>query len=147
MWQIWLINHEAILGLSIRALKRKCQWLLQLYGWLSGDKMPLAAILEVITSWQQHAGVSVMKAETDMTIDMFTVLADVPLAAVHLTHGTWTWHFNLVLLKHFSSAGVETWNLIPWHFNGRSWLAAVTDEGYTFWCSSVNQSSRGYIAL
>lgn len=50
--------------------------------------MPLAAILEVITSWQQHAGVSVMKAETDMTIDMFTVLADVPLAAVHLTHGT-----------------------------------------------------------
>lgn len=76
------------MGLSIRALKRKCQWLLQLYGWLSGNKMPLAAILEVITSWQQHAGVSVMKAETDMTIDMFTVLADVPLAAVHLTHGT-----------------------------------------------------------
>ena len=76
------------MGLSIRALKRKCQWPLQLYGGLSGDKMPLAAILEVITPWQQHAGGSVMKAETEMTIDMFTALADVPLAAVHLTHGT-----------------------------------------------------------
>lgn len=61
MWQIWLINHKAILGFSIHALKRKHHWLLQLYVGLSGDKMRLAAILEVITSWQQHAAVSLMK--------------------------------------------------------------------------------------